>query len=311
MNSPRLDQLRIRQMRFLCRLASTGTLAATAEQLSLTPPAASMLLKEIEGLVGCKLFRRQGRGMAPTDEGQALLPRCRAVLGEVDAMGTMLRGPRMPLLRVGAFPHTTTTVLPAHGGCPGRRPPAWRLQIVDASADAAVAACCCAVRSTCCWADCQRRPLVRPPSRAWRSARCTTAGCRWWRHASTRWSGRRSVALAELLQWPWILPGLESTTRVALVEAFMGQGLEPPVPVAESPSFFYSLSVVAQTDLLTCLRHSAALQNSHSTAILPAPLVTGTTPVSMVWRKTSGAAQRAVDQLAAAGVVPPAVQGKR
>lgn len=310
MNSPRLDQLRIRQMRFLCRLASTGTLAATAEQLSLTPPAASMLLKEIEGLVGCKLFRRQGRGMAPTDEGQALLPRCRAVLGEVDAMGTMLRGPRTPLLRVGAFPHTTTTVLPALVGALVAGSPAWRLQIVDASAAQllqrllqgeidlllgrlpAQAAGAAAVEGLA--------------QRALYDSRLSVVAAR--KHPL---SGRRSVALAELLQWPWILPGLESTTRVALMEAFMGQGLEPPVPVAESPSFFYSLSVVAQTDLLTCCASSAALQNSHSTAILPAPLGTGTTPVSMVWRKTSGAAQRAVDQLAAAGVVPPAVQGKR
>ena len=75
MNPARLDQLRIKQLRFLSLLSSQGSLAATAEQLSMTPSAASMMLKEIEGLFGAKLFRRQGRGMAPTADGLALLDR--------------------------------------------------------------------------------------------------------------------------------------------------------------------------------------------------------------------------------------------
>jgi LysR substrate binding domain len=109
--------------------------------------------------------------------------------------------------------------------------------------------------------------------------------------------GRQPLALAELLKWPWILPGMQSTTRVALADAFLKQGLSPPVPVAESPSFFYSLSVVAQTDLLTCCAHSAALQNSPATSILPVTVGASALPVAMVWRKSSAQAQRAVDQL--------------
>ena len=87
MGQPRIDQLRIKQLRFLGLLASAGSLAATAEKLSMTPSAASMMLKEIEGLFGAKLFRRQGRGMALTEAGSAVLPRCQTVLGEVGAMG--------------------------------------------------------------------------------------------------------------------------------------------------------------------------------------------------------------------------------
>ncbi len=297
MSQPRLDQLRVKQLRFLSLLASQGSLAATADHLSMTPSAASMMLKEIEGLFGTKLFRRQGRGMALTDEGQALLPRCQTVLGEVGAMGSTLQGAGSPVLRLGAFPHTTTTVLPSIVKRLIAGPTAWRVQIVDGSADHLMQLL---LRGEI---DLLVGRLPRQAAdtpaidalaqRVLYEGSLSVVAAR--RHPL---AGRRSVALDELLKWPWILPGTQSTTRVALVEAFLRRGLAPPVPVVESPSFFYSLSVVAQTELLTCCAHSAALQSGHATAILPVTVGPDPTPVAMVWRKTSAEAQRAVDQLA-------------
>ena len=297
MHPPRLDQLRVKQLRFLTLLASQGSLAATAEQLAMTPSAASMMLKEIEGLFGAKLFRRQGRGMALTDEGQALLPRCQTVLGEVGAMGSTLQGAGSPLLRVGAFPHTTTTVLPGLVKKLVTGPPAWRVQIVDGSADHLLQLL---LRGEI---DLLLGRLPRQaagtPAADGLAQRVLYEGSLSVVAARTHpLAGRRSVALAELLNWPWILPGTQSTTRVALVDAFLRRGLAPPVPVVESPSFFYSLSVVAQTDLLTCCADSAALHSGHATAILPVSVGADPTPVAMVWRKNSAEALRAVAQLA-------------
>ena len=296
MSPPRLDQLRVRQLRLLSLLASQGSLAATADQLAMTPSAASMMLKEIEGLFGTKLFRRQGRGMALTDEGLALLPRCRTVLGEVGAMGATLQGAGVPVLRIGAFPHTTTTVLPKIVRALVTGPPAWRLQIVDGSADHLLQLL---LRGEI---DLLLGRLPRQaadtPAISGLAQRVLYAGSLSVVAARSHpLAGRRSVALAELLQWPWILPGAASTTRVALVEAFLRQGLAPPLPVVESPSFFYSLSVVAHTEMLTCCAHSAALQSGHATSILPVTVGPDPTPVALVWRKHSAEAQRAVDQL--------------
>jgi DNA-binding transcriptional LysR family regulator len=297
MVQPRLDQLRVRQLRFLNLLAAQGSLAATAEQLSMTPSAASMMLKEIEGLFGTKLFRRRGRGMALTDEGQALLPRCRTVLGEVGAMGSTLQGTGRPLLRLGAFPHTTTTVLPAIVRTLISGPPAWRVQIVDGSADQLLQMLLHGEIDLL---------LGRLPRQAAGTAATAGLAQRVLYEGSLSvvaarshpLAGRRSVALSELLAWPWILPGTASTTRVALVDAFLRQGLAPPVPVVESPSFFYSLSVVAQTELLTCCAHAAALQGGPATAILPVTVGPEPTPVVLAWRQGSAEAQRAAAQLA-------------
>ena len=296
MSLPRLDHLRVRQLKFLSLLASHGSLAATAEKLSMTPSAASMMLKEIEGLFGAKLFRRQGRGMAATEAGQALLPRCQTVMGEVAAMGSTLQGAGSPLLRIGAFPHTTTTVLPDIVKKLISGPSAWRLQIVDGSAehllqmllsgeiDLLLGRLPTQVAGTRAMGELAQRVLYQ--------GSLSVVAAR-----NHPLSGRRSVTLDALLKWPWILPGMKSTTRVALVDAFLRRGLAPPVPVVESPSFFYSLSVVAQTDLLTCCADSAALQTGHATAILPVTVGSDPAPVAMVWRKNSAEAQRAVAQL--------------
>ena len=296
MGHPRLDQLRIKQLRFLNLLASLGSLAATAEHLAMTPSAASMMLKEIEGLFDAKLYRRQGRGMVLTEVGRALLPRCQTVLGEVDAMGATLQGAGVPVLRVGAFPHTTATVLPGIVKQLLQGPPAWRVQIVDGNADHLMQLLLRGEIDLL---------LGRFPQHAAGTPAAGGLAQRVLYQGSLAVVAARShplasrprLALADLLEWPWILPGLKSTTRVALADAFLHQGLAAPEPVAESPSFFYSLSVVAQTDLLTCCAHSAALHSSHATVILPVSVGADPSPVVMVWRSQSAEARRAVAQL--------------
>lgn len=297
MSAPRLDQLRVKQLRFLSLLASQGSLAATAEHLAMTPSAASMMLKEIEGLFATKLFRRQGRGMALTDEGRALLPRCQTVLGEVGAMDSTLQGAGSPVLRLGAFPHTTTTVLPDIVKRLVTGPVAWRLQLVDGSADHLLQ--CLLHGEIDLLLGRLPRHVAGTPAISGLAQRVLYEGSLSVVAARSHpLAGRRNVPLADLLNWPWILPGTQSTTRVALVDVFLRRGLAPPAPVVESPSFFYSLSVVAHTDMLTCCAHSAALQSGHATSILPVTVGPEPTPVCLVWRKQSAEAQRAVDQLA-------------
>jgi DNA-binding transcriptional LysR family regulator len=212
-------------------------------------------------------------------------------------MDATLKGPGKPVLRLGAFPHTTTTVLPDIVKRLVGQPDPWRLQLVDGSADVLVEGLLQGEidlllgRLPRHMAD---RPAIADLAQRvlYEGSLSVVSGRN---HPLT---GRRQVPLAELLNWPWILPGMQSTTRVALVDAFLRGGLLPPTPVVESPSFFYSLSVVAHTDMLTCCAHSAALQSGHETSILPVNVGPEPSPVCLFWRKQSAQAQRAVDQLA-------------
>jgi len=292
----KLDFLRIRHLRFIALLHELGSLAAVAERVAVSPSAASMMLREIDNLIGTQLFRRAGRGMAPTQEGEGLLARVHTILGEVGALGSALERPAVPLLRIGAFPHTTVTVLPAIVVALTLREPVWRLHLRDGSAeillrrlldaeiDLAVGRLPRSLEKDKALTELAQRPLYQGS---------LSVVCRR-NHPLER---RRKLGIAELSNWPWILPGVESTTRIALIESFMREGLAPPVPAIESPSFFYSLSLVAQTDYLTCCANAAALKTVHRLAILPIEIDASHAPVSLIWRRTSAVAERAVRQL--------------
>ena len=292
----RIDQLRIRHLKFVSLLAAKGSLAATAEHLSMTPSAASMMLKEIEGIFGAKLFQRQGRGMTLTQQGLVLLPRCQTVLGEVGAMQVSKSAAQAPLLRIGAFPHTTTTLLPKIVQALIKGEPSWRVQINDQSADRLLDMLLAGEIDVM---------LGRLPSQAaaaqsidglaqrllYQSELAIVASKR---HPLVE---KKNVSMQDLLAWPWVLPSTHSTTRMAVVDAYLRQGLSPPVPVVESPSFFFSLSLLAHTDLLTCCAHSAAMQNTHQSSILPINMGIESTPVALIWRKNSEQAARAMTLL--------------
>ncbi len=294
--STRLHHLRVKQLHFIELLASRGSLAATADRLAMSPSAASMMLKEIEGIFGVKLFERKGRGMALTAQGQALLPRCQTVLGEVSAMGTSLSGTVLPMLRIGAFPHTTTTVLPQLVQALIAAPAAWRLQVRSDSAENLLHQLMVGeidlMLGQLPRSAAGTRSIEQLGQRVLYQGQLSVVAS-----SAHSLAGRRRLHLADLLEWPWVLPGMESTTRVALGDAFLRQGLAPPIPAVESPSFFYSLSLVAHTQLLTCCAHSAALLSSHPTAILPVNIGLDPTPVALIWRKQCAQAMRAVHGL--------------
>jgi LysR family transcriptional regulator, regulator of abg operon len=293
LSSKQLDQLRIRHLKFIRLLSEMGSLAATAEHLSMTPSAASMMLKEIEGIFSVKLFQRQGRGMALTPQGQALLPRCQTVLGEVAAMQTSTGGASTPLLRIGAFPHTTTTLLPKIVHALIESDPRWRVQIIDQSADRLIDMLHAGEIDLMLGRMPQKTAAMQSidnlaQKRLYESQLAIVASIG---HPLTR---KKNLRMQDLLDWPWVLPSLHSTTRMALVDAYLRQGLPPPMPTVESPSFFFSLSLLAQSDLLTCCAHSAALQSAHQASILPIDMGFVPTPVALIWRKNAEQAVRAM-----------------
>lgn len=296
----RTNQLRIKHLKFVDLLAKLGSLAATADQLSMTPSAASMMLKEIEAIFGVKMFIRQGRGMVPTEQGQGLLPRCRTVLGEVEAMNASLTHASQPCLRIGAFPHTTTTVLPIFISVLLSSKPRWRIEIIDNSADRLLELLLAGEIDLLLGslptkasknASKDQRISELQQLKLYDSELAVVA-------SKTHPLAKRSnVSIEELLEWPWVLPNSQSTTRVAVDQAFLRQGLTPPTPFVESPSYFYSLSLVEKTDLLTCCVQSAAQLNSKVTTVLPIKFCISSSPVALIWRKSSAEANRAVQQL--------------
>lgn len=65
-------------------VAETGSFSLTSEQLFLTQPAISKRIAALESELGTSLFDRIGRKVSLTEAGEALLPRARSILLEVE-----------------------------------------------------------------------------------------------------------------------------------------------------------------------------------------------------------------------------------
>ena len=99
-----MKNVTLRQLRVFASVARHESFARAAEELSLTPPAVSMQVKELEAQVGLPLFDRSSRKVALTTVGEYLLAYARrvlAVIRDAEDMVANLRGLKGGRLDVG------------------------------------------------------------------------------------------------------------------------------------------------------------------------------------------------------------------
>ncbi|MFC7642144.1 LysR family transcriptional regulator [Streptosporangium lutulentum] len=91
-------ELEIRHLRVICAIADHGSLTRAATALALTQPGLSAQLGRIEIMLGGRLFDRRHEGVTPTEFGEMVLTRARALLPSVDELlnttATAARGER-------------------------------------------------------------------------------------------------------------------------------------------------------------------------------------------------------------------------
>ena len=76
--------------------ARTGSFAAAAADLSVTPAAVAQLVRALERQLGRSLFVRVHRGVVPSDAAHEVLPRLHAVFEEIDRVCHRLAGTVLP-----------------------------------------------------------------------------------------------------------------------------------------------------------------------------------------------------------------------
>ncbi|CAN5237325.1 LysR family transcriptional regulator [soil metagenome] len=104
----------VERLRLLRELADRGTVAATAQAMSLTPSAVSQQLKTLQREAGVELLEPAGRRVRLTEAGRVLVARADDVLGaldraraDMDAYRTTPRG----AVRVALFPSGAAMLL--------------------------------------------------------------------------------------------------------------------------------------------------------------------------------------------------------
>jgi DNA-binding transcriptional LysR family regulator len=78
--------MNIHAIRLFLHVMRSGSLAAGARELNMSPSAASRLLSGLEYSTGLKLFSRDGHSLRPTDEGAQYFNECHRVLIAVDEL---------------------------------------------------------------------------------------------------------------------------------------------------------------------------------------------------------------------------------
>ena len=105
----------VRQLRAFIAVYHTGQVSAAAEQLALTQPAVTVLLRELEAKLGLKLFDRSTRSLRRTDAAAEAIVFAERALAELEALGASmaeLSGARRGRVRIAATSTVAQTLLP-------------------------------------------------------------------------------------------------------------------------------------------------------------------------------------------------------
>ncbi|GAC1532235.1 MAG: hypothetical protein NVS2B4_12050 [Ramlibacter sp.] len=106
-------RLRFRHLQLLVTLRKGGSLRAAAGVLSLTQPALSKALGEVEGAFGFPLFVRSARGLVPTPRGEIAIRGAALLLEELAHIGVEASAePAVTVLRIGVPPFVAQSYMP-------------------------------------------------------------------------------------------------------------------------------------------------------------------------------------------------------
>lgn len=112
-SSPTLPQLPLDALRTFATAADCGSFTSAAKRVHLSQAAVSMQIKRLEELLGRKLFTRQGRGVALTEEGGLLLQYAHKIVHTHDEALAALQAPEMAgVVRFGAPEDYASLYLP-------------------------------------------------------------------------------------------------------------------------------------------------------------------------------------------------------
>ncbi|KAF0172684.1 MAG: LysR family transcriptional regulator hydrogen peroxide-inducible protein activator [Rhodobacteraceae bacterium] len=110
-----MQNLTLKQLRYFEALSLHGHFGRAADVCSISQPALSMQIKELEETLGTRLFERSARQVRLTHFGEEFLSRVQAILRAVEELDDLARASRAQLigrLRLGIIPTVAPYLLP-------------------------------------------------------------------------------------------------------------------------------------------------------------------------------------------------------
>jgi DNA-binding transcriptional LysR family regulator len=255
-------RLRLRDLHILSMIVQWGSMAKAASHLSMSQPAVSEAIANLEAALGVRLLDRRSHGVEPTLYANALLRRGLVVFDEL-RQGIkeieFLADPAAGEVRIGSIESLTAGFVPEVIDQFSRKYPRVLVHVVNTTA------------ATQEFRELHERTvdlllgrLLKPVADdeidaeiLFKDDYFVVAG------SGSPWARRRKVALADLLDEPWILVPPNNVFAPFMAQAFSAQGLELPRAGVTSFSAAIRVQLVATGRFLTImagsmLRHNAA-----------------------------------------------------
>ena len=127
-----MAELTLKQLRYFDAVARAGHFGRAAAICSISQPAISVQIKEMEQTLGIALFERGARVVRLTAAGEDLIQRVRSILGAVEELSDVARasgGQALTRLRLGIIPTIAPYLLPAIMGVLGAQHPNLDLHV--------------------------------------------------------------------------------------------------------------------------------------------------------------------------------------
>lgn len=264
-------RLKIRHLVVLTALADEGSMVRAAATLGSSQPAITRALREAEAVVGAPLFHRRPRGMAPTEVGQIFLEAARSALGALRSAAEEID----EFCRVGARPvRVGTNLASAYSLLPHalialkRTHPSISVSVTEGSPDDLAVAL-------------RRGDIDMVVGRLDSGiTSATTHSIRLYdepvrlivrsEHPAT---ALRDAHIADVIDYPWILPQRATRLRGDVEELFHRAGLSLPGNVIECSTVVTLRPILLETDAIAPLPMLIGV-NDEELAVLPTQLPT-------------------------------------
>jgi DNA-binding transcriptional LysR family regulator len=246
-------RLRLRDLHVLLTVAQCGSMARAAQQLSVSQPAVSKAIQDLEHTLGVRLLDRGPRGVDPTLYGAALVRRGMAAFDELhQAVGEIefLANPTRGEVRVGCNESLSVALLPGVIERLGATHPHVTVHVSlmvqainldvrelrERNVDLIIARGIFPVPED----DLRAEVLFHEPM-------LIAAGAR------SHWARRRKLELSDVIDARWIMYPPHGPPGMLVNEAFRSRGLPVPRPSVTTASFHLREALLAAGDYLTVI----------------------------------------------------------
>jgi DNA-binding transcriptional LysR family regulator len=278
-------RMKLHDLHVLLTVARCGSMGKAATQLSVSQPAISKTIADMEHALGVRLLDRNPRGVEPTIYARTLLDHGLVAFDELKQAAThieFLANPTMGELRVGSTIAIGTSFIPAVVDRLSRRYP--RLVFHLAAGEAGTTYRNLEERRVDLLVAPMFTPIVEEHMRAemlYDEPLVVVV------RARSSWARRRKVELAELMDAVWTLPPLDSLYGSVVAEAFRAAGLDVPQATVFSSVTPVRNALLASGRFLSMVQSSTVRFGSQNAAlkVLPINLPTTRRPIGIITLK--------------------------